>query len=144
MLRWQSTPGIRSYARNPQAPDPDQHECWLKAKLADPGCVFNVVLCGDLPVGILRFDWIAARNAFEVSILIDAEHQAKGIASHALELGKRLLPSDRIIAAIHAENHASIRLFEAAGYRPQSQGEWLLEPVRNPSTRQADPGNSGR
>ncbi len=129
MFAWQAAPGVRAYARNPAAPKPGEHERWLKAKLADPDCIFNIVLCGDEPVGILRFDRVPARDASEVSILIAAERQGLGIGGCALMLGKRLLPKERIVAAIHAENRASIRMFEAAGYRAAGTGEWVLEPA---------------
>ena len=129
MFAWQSAPGVRAHARNPAAPKPGEHERWLKAKLADPDCVFNIVLYGDEPAGILRFDRLPARQASEISILIAAERQGLGIGGAALALGKRLLPKERIVAAIHAENRASIRMFEAAGYRAASAGEWILEPA---------------
>jgi UDP-2,4-diacetamido-2,4,6-trideoxy-beta-L-altropyranose hydrolase len=135
MLEWQSAPGIRAYARNPAAPDPQAHARWLRAKLDDGNCIFNIVLCGDEPVGILRFDRLTARDACEISILIAADKHGLGIGGCALELGKRLLPKERIVAAIHADNRASIRMFERAGYRPDGQGEWILEPAssRRPS-----------
>ncbi|HWE76161.1 MAG TPA: UDP-2,4-diacetamido-2,4,6-trideoxy-beta-L-altropyranose hydrolase [Stellaceae bacterium] len=133
MFAWQSAPGARIYARDPAAPKQGEHERWLKAKLADPDCIFNIVLCGDEPVGILRFDRLArpnsGRDALEVSILIAVERQGLGIAGAALALGKRLLPKERVVAAIHAENRASVRLFEAAGYRAAGEGEWILEPA---------------
>ena len=132
MLAWQSAPGARAYARNPEVPKPGEHEHWLKAKLADPDCVFNIVLCGDEPVGILRFDRLTERAASEVSILIAAERQGLGIGNAALALGERLLPCERVVAAIHPENRASIRMFETAGYRAAGAGEWILAPA--PST----------
>jgi UDP-2,4-diacetamido-2,4,6-trideoxy-beta-L-altropyranose hydrolase len=137
MFAWQSAPGARRYARNPAAPKQAEHETWLKAKLADPDCIFNIVLYGDEPAGILRFDRLAqrdsGRDASEVSILIAAERQGLGIAGAALALGQRLLPKERIVAAIRAENRASIRLFEAAGYRAAGPvigdgGEWIWQP----------------
>ena len=129
MFAWQSAPGARRYARNPTAPKPGEHEGWLKAKLADPDCIFNIVLCGDAPAGILRLDRLPEHDASEVSILIAAERQGLGVGAAALALGKRLLPNERIIAAIQAENRASIRLFEAAGYRAAGPGQWLLDPA---------------
>jgi UDP-2,4-diacetamido-2,4,6-trideoxy-beta-L-altropyranose hydrolase len=129
MFAWQSAPGVRRYARNPAAPTWVEHESWLKAKLVDPDCIFNIVLHGDTRVGILRFDRLAAREAFEISILIASERQGLGIGGCALTLGKRLLPKERIVAAIHEENRASIRMFEAAGYRAAGAGEWILDPM---------------
>jgi UDP-2,4-diacetamido-2,4,6-trideoxy-beta-L-altropyranose hydrolase len=131
MLAWQSAPGARAYARNPAAPKPGEHERWLNAKLADPDCTFNIVLHGDEPAGLLRFDRLPVRDASEISILIAAERQALGIGGCALVLGKRLLAKERIVAAIQAENRASIRMFEAAGYRAAGAGEWVLEPAPN-------------
>jgi UDP-2,4-diacetamido-2,4,6-trideoxy-beta-L-altropyranose hydrolase len=131
MLAWQSAPGARAFARNPAAPKSEEHERWLKAKLADPACIFNIVLHGDEPVGVLRFDRLPEREASEVSILIAAERQGLGIGGIALTLGKRLLPKERIIAAIRAENRASIRMFEGAGYCAAGAGEWLFEPAAN-------------
>lgn len=128
MFAWQSAPGVRAYARNPAAPIPGEHERWLRAKLDDPDCIFNIVLHGDEPVGILRFDKAAGADAFEISILIAALRQGLGIGGCALALGKRLLPNSRIVAAIHPENRASIRMFERAGYRPAGPGEWVLGP----------------
>jgi UDP-2,4-diacetamido-2,4,6-trideoxy-beta-L-altropyranose hydrolase len=129
MLAWQSTPGARAHARDPATPKPQEHQRWLKAKLADPDCIFNIVIHGDAPAGILRFDRLPARDASEVSILIAAERQGLGIGGIALALGKRLLPKERFIAVIHAGNRASIRMFEAAGYRAAGAGEWILEPA---------------
>jgi UDP-2,4-diacetamido-2,4,6-trideoxy-beta-L-altropyranose hydrolase len=128
MLAWQSAPGVRAYARNPAPPASGEHERWLRAKLDDPDCIFNIVLHGDEPVGILRFDRVPDATALEISILIAAGRQSLGIGGCALELGKRLLPSERIIAAIHPDNTASIRMFERAGYRASNPGEWSLAP----------------
>jgi UDP-2,4-diacetamido-2,4,6-trideoxy-beta-L-altropyranose hydrolase len=132
MLAWQSAPGARAYARNPAAPKAAEHERWLKAKLGDPDCIFNIVFCGGEPVGILRFDRVRARDAWEVSILIAAARQGLGIGSAALVLSKRLLPRERVIAAINPANGASIRMFETAGYRAAGDGEWILQPAPIP------------
>jgi UDP-2,4-diacetamido-2,4,6-trideoxy-beta-L-altropyranose hydrolase len=127
MLAWQSAPGIRAYARHPAAPVPAEPARWFRAKLDDPDCIFNVILYGDEPVGILRFDRLAAANASEISILICADRQGLGIGGCALDAAKHLLPAERIVAAIHPENRASIRMFERAGYRAAGPGEWVLE-----------------
>lgn len=129
MLAWQSAPGIRQYARNPAAPRPQEHDRWLRAKLDDADCVFNIVLSGEEPVGILRFDKISTGGGYEISILIAADRHGSGIGGCALELGKRLLPAARISATIHAENLPSIRMFERAGYRTTRPGEWVLDPA---------------
>lgn len=129
MFAWQSAPGIRRYARNPAAPQRQEHEHWLRAKLDDPDCIFNIVQCGEQPVGVLRFDKTPSGDGYEISILIAADRHGLGIGGCALELGKRLLPGERITAAIHPDNRTSIRMFERAGYRSSGTGEWRLDPA---------------
>ena len=119
MLAWQSAPGARAYARNRAAPEQQEHQRWLGAKLADRDCIFSVVKHGDEPVGVLRFDRLSGEEGYEISILIAADRQGQGIGGCALELGKRLLLLERIVATVHPDNHASIRLFERSGYRPE-------------------------
>ncbi len=126
MLAWQSTPGIRAYSRNPDAPEPAEHMQWMRNKLADPRCIFHVILHDGNPVGVLRLDRQAA-GAYEISILVAAEAHGKNIGGAALELAKRLLPDAVIRAAIHSDNLASIRMFERAGYRRAGE-DWMLAP----------------
>jgi UDP-2,4-diacetamido-2,4,6-trideoxy-beta-L-altropyranose hydrolase len=126
MLVWQSTPGIRAYSRNSSAPGPAEHMRWLENKLADPRCIFHVILHDSCPVGVLRLDRLA-EGAYEISILIGAEVHNKNIGGAALELVKRLFPDAAMHAAIHSENLASIRMFERAGFRRAGE-EWILVP----------------
>jgi UDP-2,4-diacetamido-2,4,6-trideoxy-beta-L-altropyranose hydrolase len=127
MLKWQSTPGIRAHSRNPEAPGPAEHTRWMQNKLADPCCIFHVILHGGRPVGVLRLDR-QADGAYEISILVAAEAQNKNIGGAALELAKRLLPDAVIRAVIRADNAASIRMFERAGYRRAGE-DWMLAPL---------------
>jgi UDP-2,4-diacetamido-2,4,6-trideoxy-beta-L-altropyranose hydrolase len=127
MLEWQSTPGIRAYSRNPEAPEPAEHIRWMQHKLADPCCIFHVILHGGRPVGVLRLDW-QADGAYEISILLAAQAQDKNIGGAALELARRLLPDAAVRAVIHADNAASIRMFERAGYRRAGE-DWILAPL---------------
>jgi len=132
MLEWQSMPGIRSYSRNPKAPEPQEHQQWLKRKLEDPNCIFNIVLHRDRPTGVMRFDQLG-ENLYEISILIAAEAQNLGVGQAALELGKLLLPNAAIRAVISARNVASIRMFERAGYR-RVDDAWVFTPrIHEPS-----------
>jgi pseudaminic acid synthase len=126
MLAWQSTPGIRAYSRNPDAPRPAEHAQWMRKKLADPQCIFHVILHDENPVGILRLDR-QADGGYEISILVAAEAHNQNIGGAALELAKRLLPDAVIHAAIHSSNLASIRMFERAGYRRAGE-DWMLAP----------------
>jgi UDP-2,4-diacetamido-2,4,6-trideoxy-beta-L-altropyranose hydrolase len=129
-LKWQSTPGIRAYSRNPDAPEPAEHTRWMQNKLADPRCIFHIILYAERPVGVLRLDWQAA-GAYEISILVAAEAHGKNIGRAALELIRQLLPDAVIRAVIHADNVASIRMFERAGYCRVGE-DWILAPPSPP------------
>jgi RimJ/RimL family protein N-acetyltransferase len=128
MFIWQASPGARRFSRNPQSPEPSNHRRWLKAKLDDPDCVFNVITCGGEPAGILRFDRDpnVGAEVYEISILIAAEFQNRGVAAAALALGKLLLPGAQVRAAILPGNLASITLFEGAGYRRIAEQVWMF------------------
>jgi UDP-2,4-diacetamido-2,4,6-trideoxy-beta-L-altropyranose hydrolase len=130
MLTWQSTPGIRAYSRNPAVPTPVEHAQWMLNKLADPGCIFQVILHDGRPVGVLRLD-LLADGGYEISILVAAEAQNKNIGGAALEVAKRLLADAIIHATIHPDNFASIRMFERAGYRRAAE-DWILAPPSPP------------
>lgn len=128
LFAWQTTPGMRRFARNPALPTWAEHEAWIKAKLAEPNRVFDIILHGGVPVGVLRFDPLDAPDAWEISILVIPDRQNLGIAAAALVLGRRLFPHDRIVAAIAPQNAASQRLFARAGYCHVGGWEWRLAP----------------
>jgi RimJ/RimL family protein N-acetyltransferase len=125
MLAWQSVPGIRAFSHNSEAPEPTHHRQWLRQKLGDANCVFNVVLHGGRPAGVLRFDR-DPQGTYTVSVLIAKGSQNMGIGGAALNLANRLLPRAEMRAVISPDNRASVRMFERAGYRPVGSGIWTL------------------
>lgn len=119
LLKWQSDPRTRRFARNPAIPASGEHAMWLADKLADPGCVPAVVLYGDSPAGVLRLDRLTdpgEGTAFEISLYIDPDSYRRGIGKAALELARRLLPNARLQAEVLPGNVASQELFKSAGY----------------------------
>lgn len=123
LLQWQSHPGTRRYARNPQVPNPAEHQAWLRQKLQDPGCILNIVVCNERPVATLRLDRVqksAQRDTFEISIYVDPEQTGKGFGQATLAMARRLLPQATFLAHVHADNKASHNLFQTAGYRMEN------------------------
>lgn len=120
MLRWQCDPRTRRYARNPAPPAAEEHQRWLADRLAESGCLFNLILHGDAPAGVLRLDRVQGSGdgaeAYEVSILVAPEHCRLGIAKGALSLARRLLPGVELQAYVMPDNAASRTLFRKAGY----------------------------
>jgi RimJ/RimL family protein N-acetyltransferase len=116
MLRWQSEPGARRFARNPTIPTRAEHAAWLDRTLANPQLLLNVIIADGRPTGVLRLDRKPS-GAWEVSILVAAEARSCGAGRAALAAARRLLPEADLVAENHPDNTASHRLFRAAGYR---------------------------
>jgi len=133
MFQWQTAPDVRRYSRNPDAPGRSTHEAWMRARLADTDCLFNVVLHRGKPVGVLRLDR-RGDSSFEVSILIAPEAQGLGIGLAAVTMGRRLVPEARLLAEVQPQNEASCRLFRAAGFELMSRNQYLAEPL-DPAAR---------
>jgi UDP-2,4-diacetamido-2,4,6-trideoxy-beta-L-altropyranose hydrolase len=134
VLACQSAPGARRYARISLAPEQKEHSDWFARKRGDPRSVFSVVLHDGKPAGVLRYDWQAREQSFEISILISSELQGYGIATAALSLGRRLLPEASVIADVDPANNASVALFKKAGYRHASGRRFILSPADFPQS----------
>lgn len=119
MMEWQSHPDTRRFARTVEIPEHDQHEQWMQDKLADPDCLFNVILHEDRPAGVIRLDrkMGSAIPFYEVSILVAPEAKGLGLASGALALGRRLVPEERLVADVLPSNTASLALFKKVGFQ---------------------------
>ncbi len=121
-LAWQRSPGVRAFARNPAIPTAAEHAAWLERKLADPACIFSIVLHGGSPAGVLRLDAAGANGRYEISILVDPARQGLGIGRAALTLARRLAPEAILDAEVLPGNDASVAMFTAAGFRPAPNG----------------------
>jgi UDP-2,4-diacetamido-2,4,6-trideoxy-beta-L-altropyranose hydrolase len=121
MFIWQTHPSTRRHSFNPTPPSWTEHLRWLSARLADPRCLFRVILLGDRPAGTVRLDRRAMTgcpDGYEVSIAVAPDCRGSGIGKAALLLAGRLVPHFPLLARIRPENDASRRLFAACGYRP--------------------------
>jgi UDP-2,4-diacetamido-2,4,6-trideoxy-beta-L-altropyranose hydrolase len=117
ILRWQSEPGARRFARNPAVPTEGEHRAWFCRTLGEPQSLLNVIVADERPVGVLRFDRRGGNDDWEISILVAGEARSCGVGRAALAAGRRLLPDADLVAEIHPDNAASLRLFRAVGYR---------------------------
>lgn len=129
MLAWQRHPQTRKHFRNPAVPGVDEHFAWLTGKLRDPRSLLNIILRGDAPAGVLRFDRRGEEGevAYEISILVAPEFQGRGVAEAALALGRLLLPEETFRAEVFPRNAASKALFRSAGFR-ESHGQFICVP----------------
>ncbi|MBK8906380.1 MAG: UDP-2,4-diacetamido-2,4,6-trideoxy-beta-L-altropyranose hydrolase [Rhodospirillales bacterium] len=133
---WQQCDATRRFAHNPEKPTWRQHREWLDAALADADRITLMIEHGGAPAGVLRLDTKDVDNRERiVSILTSPEKYRQGIASAALDLGRRLLPGAALRARVHPQNEASCRLFAAAGYHPIGSDEWHRPPASAPESR---------
>ena len=85
MLEWQGQPETRQFARNPEPPSTNEHNTWVRDKLADRDCLFNIVLEDETPVGVLRLDDPdGTGERFVISILVTRDRRGRGNGSATL------------------------------------------------------------
>ncbi|MDG2032847.1 MAG: UDP-2,4-diacetamido-2,4,6-trideoxy-beta-L-altropyranose hydrolase, partial [Rhodospirillales bacterium] len=125
---WQSIPETRRYARDSRIPEIRDHFEWMRKRLSDVKCVFNMIESDQDLVGVLRLDYQSKikdrEDVFEISIFMDPNFYRQGIALKALQLARDLMPTATIAAHVHLDNTASLRLFSKAGYL--QRGEWFF------------------
>jgi len=126
LLSWQRDPATRRFARDPRPPDPTRHESWFAGKLADPHCLFQILEIDGQSVGVVRLDWLAARQGFEVSIVIDPQRHGRGYGLAGLRLARQLVPDEDFWAYVKPENQGSLQLFSRSGYVPTAEADWFV------------------
>lgn len=118
--RWRNHPAVRAVSGSKDPIDLANHLAWLQRVLAASDRWLFVGEVGQLPVGCIRFDRLAA-DRVEVSLYLDPDLQGLGLGQHLLLAGERAmhehLGRDFIVdAKVLPENAASQQLFEACGY----------------------------
>jgi RimJ/RimL family protein N-acetyltransferase len=135
LLEWRNEPTSRAASLTEGEVSPEDHKRWYARKLADPSSALFIVMDGDEPVGQIRLDRIA-NDVAEVSIGLAPEARGRGIGRRALVLAaleaESRLGVTTISARIKSENVASLRSFEAAGFREVRRDEGVVE-LRRPA-----------
>jgi UDP-2,4-diacetamido-2,4,6-trideoxy-beta-L-altropyranose hydrolase len=135
LYHWQCSPQTRRFAGNPTMPQLEGHKVWMEQKLATETTDFYLVTAGSLASGMIRLDACSDRLAAtggaaanplsrEVSILTAPAFYGCGIATKALSLIKSKHRNTTIFARVLAQNEASRKLFDRAGFVYYS-GEYL-------------------
>jgi UDP-2,4-diacetamido-2,4,6-trideoxy-beta-L-altropyranose hydrolase len=126
LFRWQTSPGIRRFSRQPLPPEWSEHTAWMQRTLADPDRILLIAEADGLPSAMVRLDIEADR--LEVSILVAPDCHGRGIGKAALLLAAGIMPRRTYQAVISTENLASQRLFQSAGYQPTGADLYELPP----------------
>jgi len=114
---WQKQPQVRLHARNQTIPSWLNHQTWFKAKLKESLSAFYLIEDSGESVGVVRLDPTGVNRQVEISIYLALGAEGKGYASRGLRLVRRAHPELDLLATVLANNSASHKLFERAGYQ---------------------------
>jgi UDP-2,4-diacetamido-2,4,6-trideoxy-beta-L-altropyranose hydrolase len=125
LLEWRNDPEAVRFSVTGRGVAPGEHAEWLSARLADPGTSLWIAEEGGAAVGQVRVD--LGNGTGTVSIGIAPAHRGRGVGSAVLQAMLVEIDRDprarRLRAVAHAENTASVRAFERAGFRRRGRRE---------------------
>ncbi|WP_373490191.1 GNAT family N-acetyltransferase [Parasphingorhabdus sp.] len=134
LLNWR-TDGVnwRHNFETSEKPSLDAHMSWLTAKLANPDCIFRIVMRETEPVGVVRFDINTEDRSAYLSIYLVPEWHGQKMGLPVYLAAERELRRSRqcvnkIVSRIHKANAASERLHRDAGFEisaSQDCADWL-------------------
>ncbi len=120
--QWRNDPEVRAISFATERIDWEDHQNWVREKLADPKCLWLVASHEEWgTVGHVRFDMGTDATAL-IAITIAPELRGRGIGkaliSRSAEEAFSQLPVQKIVAQIKPHNSASDRAFRQAGFQP--------------------------
>lgn len=126
LLRLRNLPEVCRYSGSPLPIAPDQHRRWFDSALDSLKHIILMIELTDNQadtevIGSIRLDQV--EGGYRISIFIHPEFHGRGIGKWALLAAENHLPNTGkqiLHASIHPDNAASIRLFEAADYLPDT------------------------
>ncbi|GAB3491563.1 hypothetical protein GCM10027341_04720 [Spirosoma knui] len=116
---WANDPDTRRQSFNSDPISLETHECWFSRKLADANALLLMFSNeAGTPVGQVRFERTSGEVIIGVSV--DTHFRGRGLASELIRQGcvacREQWGDVLIHAYIKADNQASIRSFEKAGF----------------------------
>jgi RimJ/RimL family protein N-acetyltransferase len=131
LLTWRNDDETRRWSRTSEPVSAADHREWLSRVLADEDRRLLIAEHHGHPVGTVRFD--RGGDTWEVSITIAPQARGRRLALPVLLAAERALGPATIRATVHSDNTASRRIFDRAGYRQISDGQWLGLEKASPS-----------
>lgn len=123
---WRNDPGTRDMMLGTKPISWYEHYNWLARKLQLCDNLLLVIEAGNIPVGMVRYDRVDYKAL--VSIVISTAWRNEGVGTKVLSLSKLIAAKElevtEIEAIIKADNIASIKAFEGAGYSNAKGGVW--------------------
>ena len=129
LLRWRNDPETRRFSFTTHEITQAEHEMWLDARLRDPNTLFWIAMHDRDPVGQVRLT--RSEREAEIHIAVAPTSRGRGYGRAILEgaaaaCRERWPTVKTILARIDSDNDASIRAFEAAGFRSTAEAEGRL------------------
>jgi RimJ/RimL family protein N-acetyltransferase len=119
LLEWRNDADAVRFSVTGRGVAPAEHVDWLTARLADPDTRLWIAEEDEQPVGQVRVE--THHGSGTVSIGIAPAHRGRGIGTAVLQVMLAEIERDpqvhRLRAVAHAENTASVRAFERAGFQ---------------------------
>ncbi|MEZ8887943.1 UDP-2,4-diacetamido-2,4,6-trideoxy-beta-L-altropyranose hydrolase [Vibrio sp. 10N.247.311.14] len=127
---WQVLPETRKYALTPEVPKWEEHQEWMKAKLAIASDYFYMIesLSTHSNIGVIRLDK-QTNGEYLISIFVQPESFGQGYAKQALINVDSLHPDMTIHATVMETNSASQHLFRSANYHQTSPDSFVRYPL---------------
>ena len=126
--RWRNDPETRAASRTTEPVPWPAHAAWFAETLCEPA---RMLLIGVDPetrekVGLVRFDTLDGGDRL-VGINIAPERRGRGYGARLLAGAvAQLRGACRLVAEVRRENAASMRLFEALGFRRRSEAAGFI------------------
>jgi RimJ/RimL family protein N-acetyltransferase len=130
LLAWRNDPAARAASFSLDEIPRATHLHWLEGKLADPSCAVLIIEHSGEPVGQIRLE--RAGDTAEIHIALAPAARGRSIGRQALRSAvahARTLGARRVEARVKHDNEASLRAFEAAGFRVVGREQGIVELV---------------
>ncbi len=120
LFEWAQDREARTASFHPAPISWEDHGCWFRERLHDPHSVIYIgENADDVPAGVVRFQ--LENDSAVLSVNVAARFRGKGwgreLVSFATNYLCRARSVGRVKAFVKPENQASVRLFEASGFR---------------------------
>jgi UDP-2,4-diacetamido-2,4,6-trideoxy-beta-L-altropyranose hydrolase len=120
LFEWANDPVARAASFHGAEISWEDHVCWFRERLQDPQSIIYIGenAAGE-PVGLVRFQIKGVRAVLSVNVA--PEFRGQGWGRGLIAFGTRSMVRTgsvrRVDALVKPDNQASVRLFEASGYR---------------------------
>lgn len=122
IFKWISNPKLRKMIGTRGIPSEESHNKWFLNKLLDTENITKIIVCENVPVGLLGTNQIDRfhKNADIYIYIGEEKYKRLGIAFYSIALLKEFLFYElglhKICARVFSYNEPSLRLFKKCGF----------------------------